>query len=89
MSYIKAEEILPKEVIEIIQQYISGANIYIPCKEKKEWGSQTDIRAYYKSRNDKIYQMYREGSSIKQLAYEHSLSEKSIRRILRETIRSA
>ena len=56
MSYIKAEEILPKEVIEIIQQYISGANIYIPCKEKKEWGSQTDIRAYYKSRNDKIYQ---------------------------------
>ena len=31
MSYIRAEEVLPKELIEAIQQYISGENIYIPC----------------------------------------------------------
>lgn len=30
---LKAEEILPKEVIEIIQQYISGANIYMAKEE--------------------------------------------------------
>ena len=35
MSYISAEDVLPKEVIEIIQQYVSGKSIYIPCKEKK------------------------------------------------------
>ncbi len=35
MSYKKAEDILPKELIEVIQQYISGTSIYIPCVEKK------------------------------------------------------
>lgn len=41
MSYISAEDVLPKELIETIQQYVSGKSIYIPCKEKKVWGSQT------------------------------------------------
>ena len=27
MSYISAEDVLPKEVIEIIQQYVSGKSI--------------------------------------------------------------
>lgn len=35
MSYIKAEEILPKELIEVIQQYVCGKSIYIPCTEKQ------------------------------------------------------
>lgn len=30
MSYISAEEVLPKELIETIQQYVSGKSIYIP-----------------------------------------------------------
>ena len=29
MGYIKAEEILPVEIIELIQQYVDGTNIYI------------------------------------------------------------
>jgi hypothetical protein len=39
MSYIKAETILPKELIEAVQQYVEGKSIYIPSKEKQEWGS--------------------------------------------------
>lgn len=35
MSYVSAENVLPKELIETIQQYVSGQSIYIPCKEKK------------------------------------------------------
>ena len=89
MSYIKAEEILPKEVIEIIQQYASGVNIYIPCKEKKEWGSQTNSRVYYQRRNHKICELHGFGKSVQELATEYSLSEKSIRRILRQARRSA
>ncbi|MBO4748848.1 MAG: hypothetical protein J5546_00875 [Lachnospiraceae bacterium] len=34
MSYVKAENVLPKELIETIQQYVDGKMIYIPCKEK-------------------------------------------------------
>lgn len=40
MSYVKAEEILPRELLEAIQQYVNGQVIYIPCKEKKDWGMQ-------------------------------------------------
>ena len=41
MSYFRAEEILPQELIETIQQYVSGKSIYIPCKEKKVWEART------------------------------------------------
>jgi len=34
MSYKKAEEVLPVEIIEMIQQYIEGENIYIPQKSE-------------------------------------------------------
>ena len=32
MSYIRADEILPKELLETIQQYVDGQIIYIPKK---------------------------------------------------------
>ena len=84
MSYISAEAILPQELIEAIQQYVSGQSIYIPCKEKKNWGSQTKTKQYYSLRNQEICQKHKEGAATKQLAADYSLSEKSIRRILRE-----
>ena len=83
MSYIRAEEVLPKELIEAIQQYISGENIYIPCVEKKDWGSQTETKKYYKDRNKEICDKSRQGVSTIILAEEYFLSEKSIRRIIR------
>ncbi len=83
MSYIRAEEVLPKELIETIQQYISGENIYIPCVEKKDWGSQTETRKYYYERNREICDKSRKGVSTVILAQEYFLSEKSIRRIIK------
>lgn len=85
MSYVSAEDVLPKELIETIQQYVSGKNIYIPCKEKKVWGSQTKTKQYYKERNHEICAKHKIGISIKMLAGEYSLSEKSVQRILRTT----
>ncbi len=83
MGYVRAEEILPHELIETIQQYVSGKSIYIPCREKKDWGSQTKTKQYYESRNDEICQKHRSGVSIAGLAEEYSLSQKRIQRILR------
>ncbi len=85
MSYVRAENVLPKELIELIQQYVSGTSIYIPCKEKKVWGSQTKSKHYYKVRNQEILTKYQQGDSSKKLADEYSLTEKSIQRILRTT----
>lgn len=46
MGYQNGKEILPAVLIEQIQEYVDGVNIYIPRKEenKKEWGEATDTR---------------------------------------------
>ena len=85
MSYISAEKVLPKELIETIQQYICGKSIYIPCKEKKDWGSQNNTKQYYKIRNEEICIKYKNGVPIKTLTTTYSLTEKSIQRIIRTT----
>ena len=59
MSYIKAENVLPQELIETIQQYVDGKMIYIPCKEKQEWGTTTSARAFFRERNERIYETYK------------------------------
>ena len=86
MSYISAEDVLPKELIEIIQQYVSGKSIYIPSKVKKDWGSETKITQYYITRNHDICVKHKNGVGVKVLSKKYSLSIKSIQRIIRETI---
>lgn len=83
MSYLRAEDVLPKEVIETIQQYVSGKTIYIPTKEKQDWGANTDTKQVLDERNREIYDSYKQGISVKKLASEHLLAEKSIQRIIR------
>ena len=84
ISYIKAENVLPQELIETIQQYVDGKLIYIPCREKQEWGTTTSAKAFFRERNERIYDTYRSGMSLRELAGRFSLSEKSIQRILRD-----
>ncbi len=86
MGYIRAEEILPIEVIELIQQYVDGENIYIPRKAacRRAWGTGTQIRQELLARNQQIYQEHLAGSKTSELACKYYLSEKSIQRIVRE-----
>jgi len=92
MGYIRAEEILPLEMIELIQQYADGINIYIPRKEenKKQWGSGTSYKGELQQRNRLIYGAYLKGAAVCKLAEDYFLSEKSIQRIIRqEKVRKA
>ena len=86
MDYIRAVEILPRELTEQLQQYADGAVIYIPKKEeeKKAWGEQTTTKKELARRNEKIYADFLRGSSVKELAEEYFLAEKSIQRIIRQ-----
>ena len=86
MGYRKAEEVLPMEIIELIQNYVDGENIYIPRKsnQRKEWGSKTFIRQELKDRNLQILTDFENGYKIDDLASKYFLSNKSIQRILRE-----
>lgn len=85
MSYIKAEKILPNEIIKIIQEYVDGKSIYIPKKseQRMDWGNNTGIREELAERNHKIYKDYCNGTSTQELADEFYLSIKSIQRIIR------
>lgn len=86
MGYKKAEEILPTEIIELIQQYVDGENIYIPRKSEKrlEWGTTTRIKQELKERNKSIFDDYNNGYKVSELSEKYFLSDKSIYRILRE-----
>jgi Mor family transcriptional regulator len=84
MSYIKAELILPQELLEIIQEYAQGQYLYIPKKaeNRKEWGANTNAKKQLCRRDEEIYDKYRQGASAMSLADEYYLSLKSIQRIL-------
>ena len=83
MSYVKAVDVLPDEILELIQNYVDGEYIYIPRKEdnKKSWGENTDYRKEIEKRNSMIYEEYKT-VKIKILAEKYFLSEKSIQRIV-------
>ena len=86
MGYIKAEEILPKELIEKIQNHVEGKSIYIPKKDgiRQTWGTGTRTKQELAERNQAIYEDYLAGRKVCELAEKYCLSEKSIQRILRE-----
>lgn len=88
MGYVRAEEILPIEVIELIQQYVEGESIYIPRRaaHRQAWGAGTQIKQELLLRNQQIYMDYLAGNRTKELACKYFLSEKSIQRILRKQI---
>lgn len=87
MSYIKAEDILPVEVIALIQQYADGVTIYIPRKaeNRKAWGCCTGYRSELERRNRSIREDFARGIGVKELAEKYHLADKSIRRILKNT----
>ncbi|WP_315119733.1 CD3324 family protein [uncultured Clostridium sp.] len=84
MKYKKAQDILPKDVLELIQEYMDGGYLYIPRKfeNKRSWGESSGSKLEIRERNIEIYNKYKEGISVKQLAEEYYLSQSSIRRII-------
>lgn len=84
MRYIKAQDVLPEEILKIIQEYIDGEYLYIPRKNEnhKSWGEKSGIKDSLKIRNNEIYKKYLNGATINELSKEYYLSEKSIRRII-------
>ena len=85
MSYKKAEQVLPAELVELIQEYADGICLYIPRKEsnRKKWGESTATLSEMAERNNRIFNDYTHGMNIRSLAEKYFLSEKSIQRIIR------
>ncbi|MEG1255570.1 CD3324 family protein [Clostridium sp.] len=84
MSYVKATDVLPEEVLDLIQKYVEGEYIYIPKKKcnRKLWGETTKSKKKTSDRNADIYKLYEEGISTKVLSEMYYLSPKSIQKII-------
>lgn len=84
MKYINANEILPKQLIKELQNYVQGGYIYVPIKtdERKNWGEQSGYRLELDRRNEKIRQEYKNGVSLDILADRYYLSVSAVRKII-------
>ncbi|KGE71021.1 CD3324 family protein [Spirochaeta lutea] len=84
MSYRNAKTILPKDLLQEIQKYIQGEQIYIPRRsgEKLGWGMKNGSRPMIAERNREIRRLKSQGMSLSELADSFSLSTDSIRKIV-------
>ena len=86
MSYINAEEVLPKTLVAEIQKYIDGRLIYIPRKDENvlSWGEKNGTRERLAQRNQMIVSRFYSGETIAELGKAYYLSEKRIQGIIHE-----
>ncbi|TCZ75886.1 hypothetical protein E0485_16055 [Paenibacillus albiflavus] len=84
MRYINANEILPKELVDKLQDFVQGEYIYIPAikDQHKNWGELSGFREEIDKRNNEIIQAYASGHSIQELAESYYLSVYAIRKII-------
>ena len=86
MSYINAEEVLPRNLIEEIQKYIDGQLMYIPRKNENvlSWGEKNGTKVKLAERNQMIVNRFYSGETITELSQAYYLSEKRIQGIIHE-----
>ena len=77
MGNQRVTDLLPKELLEQVQEYAAGKVIYIPKKEtaKKHWGENTDTKAYIAERNQQIYQDHLNGMNADELSEKYFLTK--------------
>lgn len=84
MGYKNINHLLPVDLIQQIQKYIDGETIYIPRTEcnRKKWGENSDVYYTLNLRNKEIYNKYRSGVPVRQLAEEYHISPQGIYKVL-------
>ena len=84
MGYLKADDVLPRNLIEEIQKYVSGQMIYIPKSSEKSlsWGEKNGTKERMAERNQTIVRRYYSGETVAALSKEYYLSEKRIQGII-------
>jgi Mor family transcriptional regulator len=81
---VNARDVLPPDLLNEVQNYISGDLIYIPkqADNKAAWGQISGIREEVRHRNQYIFEQYKSGVTVDELMAEHCLSEASIKKIV-------
>lgn len=86
MSYVNANDVLPKILVEEIQKYVDGQLLYIPRKNETSlsWGERSGTKERLAERNQTIVKCYYSGQTIAELSKMFYLSEKRIQGIIHE-----
>lgn len=86
MGYKTAKDVLPEELLQVIQEYVDGEYLYIPRREgcQRSWGETTASRQITRCRNAEICRRYQGGASVRQLAEVFYLSPKTVYKIVAE-----
>lgn len=84
VSYTNADRILPRELLDAIQQYADGVYLYIPRKaeRKRAWGEPRTPAGSGSPGNRELYEKHLGGAPVHKLAEEYYLSAKTIYKIL-------
>lgn len=84
MKYVNAENILPMDLVEKLQDFVQGGYLYVPAKKDqyKRWGQCSGYREEIDKRNLKIVRAHSSGSSIEELANSFCLSVYAVRKII-------
>ena len=86
MSYVNADDVLPKALVEKIQKYVDGQLLYIPRKNENSlsWGEKNGTKEKLANRNQEIVNCYYSGQTIEELSKVYFLSAKRIQGIIHE-----
>ena len=82
MKYTNANDVLPEELLSMIQKYYQGGYLYIPKGNHCEAKQRTDYKIELEKRNQHIFLKHLEGRTNGQLGNIYHLSESSVRRII-------
>lgn len=84
MKYTSAKSVFPDALLKEIQKYVQGELVYIPKSpaNHKKWGANTETRDLVARRNRDMIDAFQNGTTIKELARRHFLSEDTIRKIV-------
>lgn len=86
MSYVNADDVLPKVLVEEIQKYVDGQLLYISRKNENSlsWGEKCGTKEKLAKRNQTIVSRFYSGETISELGKAYYLSEKRIQGIIHE-----
>jgi Mor family transcriptional regulator len=77
-AYANAREILPVQILQVVQTHFDGGLLWVPPREARR-----DKTKGHLERNRQILQEKADGASTKDLAQKYGLSEERIRQLVR------
>ncbi|WP_336773496.1 CD3324 family protein [Paenibacillus sp. MMO-58] len=84
MKYVKADMVLPEQLLREVQKYMNGVMMYVPKPEgdRAGWGVKSGGRQRLEQRNGQIRELFSRGATIDQLTERFYLSCDTIKKIV-------